>query len=167
MIRFAAAAVAAPVLDPTAQILLTVFGAALVTALAGFAGAWLQGRREHARWVRERRYDAYVSAMQVAERWRHLRAMGNETLSSLKAEEATEEERRLAHSRLGEHIKAAGVLRAEVSDAAAPLELLGPTSVVDAFNAMTDAFGSDDESASVETNEAFIRAMRKTLRIKS
>ena len=165
MIQGAAASNAAPALDPTIQVLLTVFGAALVTALAGFAGAWLQGRREHARWVRERRYEAYVSAMQVSERWRHLRETGNATLATVNSTDASAEERALAHSRLGKHIDAAERLRAEVSDAAAPLELLGPSSVVDAFNAMTDAFGSDDEETSTTTSEAFIATMRKTLSI--
>lgn len=167
MIRFAAAAVAAPVFDPTAQILLTVFGAALVTALAGFAGAWLQGRREHARWVRERRYEAYVSAMQVAERWRFLRRRGDEAMASLEVEGVSAEERRLALARLEEHIEAVDILHAEVVDASAPLELLGPPSVVDAFDAMTDAVGSGDQSASTETTTAFILAMRKTLSIKT
>lgn len=53
-------------LDPTAQVLLTVFGAAIVTALAGFAGAAIQGRREHRRWVRQQRLAAYVLFLQFA-----------------------------------------------------------------------------------------------------
>lgn len=161
-----AAVSAVTTIDPTAQVLLTIFGAALVTALAGFAGAWLQGRREHARWVRERRYEAYVSAMQVAERWRHLRATGKEMLVTVHSKEASPEERALAQARLGEHIEAAVKLRSDVSDAAAPLELLGPSSVVEAYNAMTDTFGSDDEDAATATNAAFVVAMRKTLSIK-
>jgi len=165
VILSAAAASSAPAIDPTFQILLTVFGAALVTALAGFAGAWLQGRREHARWVRERRYDAYVGAMQVAERWRHLRATGNATVATVTSKDASEAERAVALGKLGDHIEVAESLRADVSDAAAPLELLGPASVVDAFNAMTDAYGSDDEEASETASTAFIATMRKTLRI--
>lgn len=53
-------------LDPTAQVLLTIFGAALVTALAGFAGAALQSQRDHQRWVRERRLNAYVAWLKTA-----------------------------------------------------------------------------------------------------
>ena len=53
-------------LDPTAQLLLTIFGAALVTALAGLAGAGLQGRREHKRWVRQERLAAYLDFLRFA-----------------------------------------------------------------------------------------------------
>ena len=61
-----AASNAASALDPTAQVLLTVFGAAIVTALAGFAGAALQGRREHKRWVRQERLAAYLDFLRFA-----------------------------------------------------------------------------------------------------
>lgn len=165
MIISAAAANTPSALDPTLQILLTVFGAALVTALAGFAGAWLQGRREHARWVRERRYDAYVGAMQIAERWRHLRAKGNKIMTSGDLESPDSAKRQRALADLEVNIKDADSLTADVIDASAPLELLGPPSIVDAFNALTDAYASDEEDASTLASEAFIAAMRKTLKI--
>ncbi|TFB76748.1 hypothetical protein E3O21_10085 [Cryobacterium flavum] len=34
---------------------------ALVVALAGLLGAFIQGRREHSKWVREQRYTAYTA----------------------------------------------------------------------------------------------------------
>lgn len=47
-------------MDPTLLAILSIFGGASLTAGAGFFGAWLQSRREHARWLREQRYEAYA-----------------------------------------------------------------------------------------------------------
>jgi hypothetical protein len=44
-------------IDPLVSLLIGAVGAALI----GLFGAWIQSRREHSRWVRERRYDAYLS----------------------------------------------------------------------------------------------------------
>lgn len=54
------------VIDPTALALLSIFGGAALTVIAGFIGAWLQTRREHDRWVREKRLTAYLSFLTVA-----------------------------------------------------------------------------------------------------
>ncbi len=48
-------------MDPTLLALLSIFGGVSITVLAGFIGAWIQGRREHAKWLREKRYEAYVT----------------------------------------------------------------------------------------------------------
>ena len=51
-------------IDPYLSLLVGAFGAALI----GLFGAWIQSRREHSRWIRERRYDAYGEFLDVAER---------------------------------------------------------------------------------------------------
>lgn len=56
----ASAAVQEPAIDPTLLAVLSIFGGVAVTAGAGLLGAWIQGRREHTRWLRERRLDAYL-----------------------------------------------------------------------------------------------------------
>lgn len=56
------AAESAVAIDPTVLALLTIFGSVTVTVLVGLIGAWLQSKREHARWLRERRYEAAVKA---------------------------------------------------------------------------------------------------------
>lgn len=43
---------------------MSAFGGVTVTALAGLLGAWIQSRREHARWLHERRYAAYLGVLQ-------------------------------------------------------------------------------------------------------
>lgn len=45
---------AAPI-DPTLLALLSIFGGATLTVIAGFFGAWIQSRREHSKWLREQR----------------------------------------------------------------------------------------------------------------
>jgi hypothetical protein len=51
-------------MDPITLALLSAFGGVTVTALAGLFGAWIQSRREHARWPHERRYAAYLGVLQ-------------------------------------------------------------------------------------------------------
>lgn len=46
-------------IDPTLLALLPITGVVL-TIFAGLVGAAIQGKREHAKWVRERRYETYV-----------------------------------------------------------------------------------------------------------
>jgi len=46
-------------LDPTLLALLSIFGGVAVTVVAGLVGAWIQGRREHRRWLRDRRLEAW------------------------------------------------------------------------------------------------------------
>jgi hypothetical protein len=45
--------------DPLLSLLVGAFGAAIL----GLIGAWIQSRREHRKWLRERRYEAYRAFM--------------------------------------------------------------------------------------------------------
>lgn len=53
-----AAATVAPV-DPLVALLVGAFGAALLTVIGGLIGAWIQSIREHRKWLREVRFEAY------------------------------------------------------------------------------------------------------------
>lgn len=55
-------------MDDVTRVLLVALGGAAVAALAGLFGAWIQSRREHAKWVRERRYDAFTRFFGYIER---------------------------------------------------------------------------------------------------
>ena len=57
-----------PQVDPVLALVVGAFGAALLTAVAGAIGALVQGKREHARWVREQRFDAYRAYLRAVER---------------------------------------------------------------------------------------------------
>jgi len=50
-------------IDPLVSLLVGAFGAALL----GLFGAWVQFGREHARWIREQRIDAYKTFLRVTE----------------------------------------------------------------------------------------------------
>lgn len=54
-------------IDPLASLLIGAFGAAVLTVGGGLFGAWIQSRREHARWLREERLGAYESFLISAE----------------------------------------------------------------------------------------------------
>lgn len=60
------------VLGLTWQLLLTIFGAALVTAGATFTLSWWQSHRDHKRWVRDRRFDAYLRVLHQLEDMKRL-----------------------------------------------------------------------------------------------
>ena len=46
-------------INPTELSLLSIFGGVALTVVAGFIGAWIQGRREHFKWQRDQRLKAY------------------------------------------------------------------------------------------------------------
>lgn len=52
-------------IDPLISLLVGAFGATLL----GFVGAWIQSRREHAKWYRERRFEAYLKFLTAADKW--------------------------------------------------------------------------------------------------
>ncbi|HEY8590056.1 MAG TPA: hypothetical protein VIL55_10950 [Naasia sp.] len=51
-------------MDPVTLALVSAFGGVTVTALAGLAGAWIQHRREYARWLHGKRYAAYLALLE-------------------------------------------------------------------------------------------------------
>ncbi|MWB99071.1 hypothetical protein [Agromyces seonyuensis] len=48
--------------------LIPVVTGAFLAAAFGLLGAWIQSRREHSRWLRERRFDAYTAALAYMDR---------------------------------------------------------------------------------------------------
>lgn len=54
--------------DPLVSLLVGAFGAALLGGVGAIIGAGIQSRREHLRWVRERRFEAYSAFIKVVER---------------------------------------------------------------------------------------------------
>lgn len=53
-----AVAIATPI-DPLFTLFVGAFGAASLTVIGGLIGAWIQSVREHRKWLRERRFEAY------------------------------------------------------------------------------------------------------------
>lgn len=54
-------------LDPWLTLLIGALGAAALSIPAGFLGAWIASRREHEKWIREQRLDAYRELLRVLE----------------------------------------------------------------------------------------------------
>lgn len=50
-------------IDPLIALLVGAFGAALLTVIGGLIGAWIQSIRDHRKWLRERRFEAYRDFM--------------------------------------------------------------------------------------------------------
>jgi hypothetical protein len=46
-------------IDPLVSLLVGALGASVIGLIGALFGAWIQGRREHRKWLRERRYEAY------------------------------------------------------------------------------------------------------------
>jgi len=60
----------------TVTLLLTALGGAVVAALAGFIGAWIQGRQEHSKWLREKRIARYEEFLEAVADARFLKSIG-------------------------------------------------------------------------------------------
>ncbi|WP_295790896.1 hypothetical protein [uncultured Microbacterium sp.] len=179
-------AAGAAAIDPTVLALLSIFGGALLTAAAGAWGAWRQSKREHVRWVRERRYEAYLEFIRVARSMVYWRAeLTRQKIKSeaLDREEAENKARRLNAEdgdaideveRVAEQLEtknrlltemivrsrdAIADLNSRILDASAPFYLLGPDSVAKAAQALrkTLATPTADHGAALGALEREIR----------
>lgn len=96
--------------DPLVSLLVGALGAALI----GLLGAWIQAKRDHRRWLRQRRYDAYHAFMVDMEALRDATTLARAGL---------------AGSRRRNRLKSLQVSRSRSLEA---VSILGPRSVNDA-----------------------------------
>jgi hypothetical protein len=153
------AAEAAVAIDPTVLALLTIFGSVTVTVLVGLIGAWLQSKREHARWLRERRFEAVVNAYALTKgfdlNW-------SKTMKIASSEGATED-----NPRLQAMLAQADELYTKVAETLAPLAMLGPQDVASNYLDMQNAYESHDKEAFGKAEVAYQESVRRALGIKS
>ncbi|WP_442576346.1 hypothetical protein ACSBPH_04175 [Microbacterium sp. F51-2R] len=156
-----------PSLDPTLLALLSIFGGAALTIIAGFVGAWIQSRREHQKWLREQRYLAYLDYIKkkdkydrAAGRIEHTEGVFEQASRGLPPGFASDDEILAAIQDLAEvgegpeevraRIRAQRAefeaLYADMYEAVAAFSLLGPQSVVEAGRELTRADASDRSS---------------------
>ncbi|AZS48806.1 hypothetical protein [Microbacterium oxydans] len=165
----------AAAIDPTLLAFLTIFGAAGVTTVAGAGLAIWQSRRDHARWVRERRYEGLTRILALADHYARRRADGSEMMAradELHAKHASgdasaADSLHALGKDMERNLEQVGPLHDEMTDVAAALEIIGPNDVLEALNAYTDTFPSDDPEATERAKDAFVIAARKALRIKA
>lgn len=160
-------------IDPTLLTLLSIFGAVGVTTVAGVGLAFWQSRRDHARWVRERRYEGFTRILALAERSARIREEGMELMersAALRsAYEGGDAEAGAEAGDLAEQMEAnlerVRPIEAELMDVAATLEVLGPNRVIEALNALSDTYTKGDAQATEDAKDAFVVAVRKALKI--
>lgn len=154
----------APV-DPTSLVLLPLAGAA-ITAGFGFLGAYIQSRREHDKWVRDRKLEAYVRALTLlqsaASMSREVRAMNVEI--ALAAQESRVP--KVNMDRLEAINAEATEAQATLWAAHAPMRILGPESVNVAMTDQVKAIGAGDFAAAEKAEQVIEAAMRRELKIK-
>ncbi|MFD5599166.1 hypothetical protein ACFWHR_03820 [Leucobacter sp. NPDC058333] len=156
---------------PSPHDLFTVLGAAALVTAGTLIGAWLSSRREHNKWVREQRFEAYVNALTML---LSLKVILSE-FDDVKAEH--EEAVELVHraleegiavdgrsQQIGEKLDALG-LRLEESELNAPsilspIEVLGPDKVARSLDATAKAL-RDRNPKEIAAAE---RHMRTTMR---
>ena len=149
----AAASTNAVTIDPTLLALIPV-ATALMAIIAGVVGAWMQSRREHSRWVRERRYEAYTEL--------------DEALGRVHVQQAVAEAQSEGHFLGDEPFLTQDSVRTfmdELPGALARVNLLGPKYVIEAKSAWL-ATNLSDKQAQDAAVAKLRRAMRRALRIR-
>lgn len=149
--------------------LVPVLVGGLIAFLGGLVGAAIQGRREHRRWLRERRYEAFVSAVDTASIVRSVATEVVDLVNKVRANEIPPDKHEATAARLTERMAYLGSLGDATSERMAPLVILGPKSVSDAYVAIVDAMGPPESMDLAKVNaaeSALSDAMRKALDIK-
>lgn len=164
----AAASMTTVAIDPAILALLPIVGVTL-TIVAGLVGAWIQGRREHERWVREQRYEAYTRTVHIGSTVRAVAAEIVAIVRDVQAGNISENKRQVTAARLQERTAHLNELGDAVAERMAPLVILGPKTVSDAYGALIASMSPPEEMDLDKVNRAesvLGEAMRKALGIK-
>lgn len=134
-----------PGLDPA---LFTIIGAAIAAGF-GLLGAWIQGRREHHRWAREKRYEANLTFLKLVDRHQQRK-----------------------QNKLGTpDLKKEPDVLAEMNDAVSAVALLGPESLIEKASNLRFAFaeyiiyGEKVLPEFEEARRAYIESTRRVVRL--
>lgn len=154
-------------MDPTLLAVLSSLSGVAITAAAGFIGAWIQGRREHQKWLRDQRYEAFVrllvlmrSIVAARKEMHHLSEKIQEAKSKgVPLNESTAAEFTAFRQRFDETAERFG-------EVAAPMRLLGTSGVDSTLNAQVPLLIGDDEAKASEAEKAIVAAMRKAVGVK-
>lgn len=153
---FAAASTGAIAIDPTLLALIPVLTVAL-TVFAGFIGAAIQGRREHVRWVRERRYEAFVAFATLTNK---LQSVSQGRAAAISAGRDPQADAVMVEMHRD--------VLAAFPGAVAPLHVLGPTSVEEVADEVMGLLGDEAKNHERRNAEQRLSAeMRKALGVKS
>jgi hypothetical protein len=151
---------------------------ALLTAAVGaagtFVGSAMESRREHRRWLRERRYEAYTRAFALIQGF-SLNAHKVEKIAIRKAQARGRVMALRSRKRQSRDVQDDPKIRAlddyadrlydSVADALAPIQLLGPVNVTKLALGMQKAYEAGDAEALGAAQWDFLEAAEKVLRI--
>ncbi|NEN04735.1 hypothetical protein G3T36_02525 [Diaminobutyricibacter tongyongensis] len=151
------------------SLILVVVGA-LVTFAAGLIGAWIQSRREHSKWLRERRYEAFVAIEAVVYRLDELGQRGvalKTRLGQLNSSSTLTPPQREQREQLTRELAAYADEYDQASrqryDSAAPLLILGPPQVEKSVSAVLRLPQDASNEDRYRADSDMIAAMRKSL----
>jgi len=152
-------------IDPTLLALIPIV-TAMLTILSGLAGAGIQGRREHAKWLRDRRLEAFITArVYVGQLEQILSELKDMTGDDGKVVENTEK---------GVTIERAEVLRDEsmalrkrMPEVTVAFDLLGSGVVEDSLNEVLRAIAANDKERTRNAKRDFLVQARSLLGIRA
>lgn len=137
---------------------------ALLAAGGGLFGAWIQSRREHRKWLNEKRYDAYVQAVDIASTVRGVATEVVTSVNALKDGTLAPEDVEPTGAKLQERMATLSELNDAVPERMAALVILGPKSVSDAYVAVIDAL-TPLETLDVRKINAAESALSEAMRV--
>lgn len=156
--NLAEAADAGASVDPIVLILSSAAGGAIVTALFTLFGTWVQSRREHKRWIRERRLEAFTAAYALTKAF-HLNLSKQMKIARKKGTKRTDPDIKALQAE-------ADSLYSTAAATLAPLIILGPDEVAGYASDMQAAYEAEDWDALRVAELAFQDAARKSLGVK-
>lgn len=133
--------------DTFSPFLLTTAGALggiLLTFITGLITIGINSRRDHRRWVREKRFEAYVTFDQITAQ---ITNMGKDSEAKSKrlkeiAEQGVDDENSYEYERLTREMKESipilNELMSQLTDADTAVKMLGPKSVIEAIETLQD-----------------------------
>lgn len=133
-------------IDPLATLLIGALGASIL----GIFGAWIQGKREHSRWLISKRFDAYEAYVQLVDKYVFSAKLGINPKTGTAIAEALE----------------------PISEAVSTISLLGPAYVnnaaLDLQIELAETIRADHPAPGFEPARlAFVRATRRALKVSS
>ncbi len=140
-------------MDPLALSLLSIFGGVALTGLIGFIASAVERGREHDKWVREQRYEAYRALLVV-----HMQ-ISQATVVRNRADESGK-----SHERA---VAAWSEVFAALPSVLGPMMLVGPERVSAAAKALEKATIAEDRDAYGAAAGRLVTEMQAVLRIQN
>jgi hypothetical protein len=145
-----------------------VVGAILALAGGVVAGVF-QGRRDHERWLRERRYEAFVSAhaitAELRDYWSDIKRHLDDLTRLVESGKKDREELIELQEESDEMYRAVDAAQKRFYAVTATFSILGPKSMTAALNELSRVTTSADDEVFARAEEAFFKEAQKVLKV--